>query len=71
MGQKDLGKPIYIINYRPIIINIKDNIVFTQINQKYYYNIKRIKQYFKVKNKVKLRLYKGYNLPIIKYKKIN
>ena len=42
-----------------------------QINQKYYYNIKKTKQYFKIKDKIKLKLYKRYNLPIIKYIKIN
>ena len=28
MAQKDLGKLIYMINYKPIIINTKDNIAF-------------------------------------------
>ena len=56
--------------YRPAHIDAKDTIAFALLKMKEIYDARHQPLFFKEGDLVNLRLYRGYSIPAIKFKKI-
>ena len=63
--------PIFMDNYRPCQIDAKNAIAFAAVKIKKYYDSKYQAKFFKIGDFINLRFHQNYQLPSIKYPKIN